>query len=271
LLAVIFANEYAVMAAAKLSVWIFHALACLGVKFSPLRHGVALTRHSFMSGEELIQACADSNDGEAWEEFIGRFRRPISLSILRIAHQWGGTPQQLVDDLVQETYLKLCADKCRLLLRFASQHPEAVNGYIKAIAVNVAHDHFKSLHSQKRGLGEAAQLSEDVEPHAQSGDLGGQGAMERQVLLGQIDRCLETCSEGSERERDRLIFWLYYQQGMSAKAIAALPTVGLTAKGVESALFRLTRLVREQIVGLRSQTSISQQPGEKGFRPAESY
>ena len=95
--------------------------------------------------------------------------------------------------------------------------------------------------------------------------------MEREVLLKQIDRCLETCSEGSDQERDCLIFWLYYQQGMSAKAIAALPTVGLTAKGVESAIFRLTRLVREQIAGLRSQTSVSPQPSEKGFRPAESY
>ena len=183
----------------------------------------------------------------------------------------GSIPQQVVDDLVQETYLKLCADKCRLLREFAVQHPEAVLGYIKTIAVNVAHDHFKALHSQKRGSGETGQLLEDVEPPAQSGDLGGQAAMERQVLLKEIDRCLETCSEGSDQERDRLIFWLYYQQGMSAKAIAALPTVGLTAKGVESAIFRLTRLVREQLTGLRSQTSASPQPGEKGFRPAESY
>ena len=95
--------------------------------------------------------------------------------------------------------------------------------------------------------------------------------MERQVLLKEIDRCLETCSEGPDKERDRLIFWLYYQQGMSAKAIAALPTVGLGAKGVESAILRLTRLVREQLAGLRSQTSESPLPGEKGFRPAESY
>jgi RNA polymerase sigma-70 factor (ECF subfamily) len=224
-----------------------------------------------MSAEELIQACAESNDGAAWEEFVFRFHRPISLSILRIAYQWGGTPQQIVDDLVQETYLKLCADKCRLLRDFAVQHPEAVAGYIKTIAVNVAHDHFKSLHSQKRGSGETSQLLEDVEPQARSGDLGGQAAMEREVLLKQIDRCLETCSEGPDQERDRLIFWLYYQQGMSAKAIAALPTVGLTAKGVESAIFRLTRLVREQIAGLRPQTSGSTQLGEKGFRPAESY
>jgi RNA polymerase sigma-70 factor (ECF subfamily) len=224
-----------------------------------------------MSAEELIHACAESNDGPAWQEFVARFHRPISLSILRIAYQWGSIPSQVVDDLVQETYLKLCADKCRLLQEFAVQHPEAVLGYMKTIAVNVAHDHFKSLHSQKRGSGETGQLQEDFDPQAQTGDLGGQVAMERQVLLREIDRCLETCSEGSDKERDRLIFWLYYQQGMSAKAIAALPTVGLGAKGVESAILRLTRLVREQIAGFRSQTSVSPQPGEKGFRPAESY
>jgi RNA polymerase sigma-70 factor, ECF subfamily len=224
-----------------------------------------------MSAEELIRTCAESNDGAAWEEFVVRFRRSISLSVLRIVYLWGGLPQQVVDDLVQETYLKLCADKCRSLLDFSVQHPDAVLGYIKTIAVNVAHDHFKSLHSQKRGSRETIQLQADFDPQAQSRDLGGQAAMELDVLLKEIDSCLETCSEGPDKERDRLIFWLHYQQGMSAKAIAALPTVGLTAKGVESAILRLTRLVREEIVGLRSQTSESPQPSEKGFRPAESY
>src|ERR1700721_3780946 len=104
-----------------------------------------------MSVEELIRACAESNDGAAWQEFITRFQRPISLSVLRTACQWGEIPQQVVDDLVQETYLKLCVDKCRLLLDFAMRNPEAVTGYIKTIAINVARDHFKSLHSQKRG------------------------------------------------------------------------------------------------------------------------
>jgi RNA polymerase sigma-70 factor (ECF subfamily) len=224
-----------------------------------------------MSAEELIRACAELGDGAAWQEFVRRFHRPVSLSIVRTAYQWGVIPQQVVDDLVQETYLKLCADKCRLLRDFALQHPDAVTGYIKTIAVNVAHDHFKSFHSQKRGSGEIIQLLEDVEPPAQSGDMGGQAAIEREVLLKQIDHYLETCSEGPDQERDRVIFWLYYQQGMSAKDIAALPTVGLTAKGVESAIFRLTRMVREQVAGLRYQASVSSQPGEKGFRPAESY
>jgi RNA polymerase sigma-70 factor, ECF subfamily len=230
-----------------------------------------LARHSSTSGEQLIRACAESNDGAAWEEFVSRFHRAISLSVIRTAYQWGEIPQRVVDDLVQETYLKLCADRCRLLRDFAIEHPEAVAGYIKTIAVNVAHDHFKSLHSQKRGSGETAQLLEDVDPQAQSGSLGSQKAMEREVLLKEIDHCLGTCSEGPDQERDRLIFWLYYQQGMSAKAIAALPTVGLTAKGVESAISRLTRLVREQLAGLRTQPPGSPRPDEKGFRPAESY
>jgi len=224
-----------------------------------------------MSAAELIQACAEFNDGEAWTEFVARFHRPISLSILRISYQWDRIPQQVIDDLVQETYLKVCADRCRLLRDFASEHPDAVSGYIRTIAVNVARDYFKSRHSQKRGTAEASQFQEGLEPEARNGSPGGQDAIERQVLLAEIDRCLETCSEVPDRERDRLIFWLHYRQGMSAKAIATLPTVGLTAKGVESAIFRLTRLVREQIAGLRSQTSISQQPDEKGFRPAESY
>jgi RNA polymerase sigma-70 factor (ECF subfamily) len=224
-----------------------------------------------MSEEQLIRACAESNDGTGWEEFVSRFHRPISLSIVRVANQWGALPQQIVDDLVQDTYIKLCVNKCRQLQEFAIEHPDAVLGYVKTIAANVAHDHFKSLHSQKRGSGATGQLLEDVESPAPSGNLGGQAAIERQVLLKEIDSCLETCSEGAYKERDRLIFWLYYQQGMSAKAIAGLPTVGLGAKGVESAILRLTRLVREQLTGLRSQTSESPRSGEKGFRPAESY
>jgi hypothetical protein len=44
--------------------------------------------------------------------------------------------------------------------------------------------------------------------------------------------------------RDYTIFWLYYREGMTAKAIAGVSSIGLTVKGVESTLLRLTRLVR---------------------------
>src|SRR5579864_8958777 len=97
-----------------------------------------------MSAEDLIRACTELNDGAAWTELVARYRRPISLSIIRAADQWGQAPQEIVDDLVQETFLKLCADRCCLLLEFTVQHPEAVAGYIKTIALNVARDYFKA-------------------------------------------------------------------------------------------------------------------------------
>jgi RNA polymerase sigma-70 factor (ECF subfamily) len=213
-----------------------------------------------MSEEELIRACAEGNDGAAWDEFVFRFQKSISLSIKRTACQWGKDPVQFVDDLLQETYLKLCADRCRLLLEFSRQHSaEAVLGYIKTIAINVTHDHFKSLHSQKRGAGETDQLHENLDPAAQRGSFGGQEAMEREVFLQQVHDKLQNCAAGSNQERDCLIFWFYYLQGMSAKAIAALATIKLTAKGVEAVIFRLTRCVREHLGNLGTTDSAEAQ------------
>jgi RNA polymerase sigma-70 factor (ECF subfamily) len=227
------------------------------VKFGPLNWGMVLKRHSSMTVVELIRACAQTNDGEAWEEFVVRFQRPISLSIKYTACQWGKDQLQFVDDLLQETYLKLCADKCRRLLEFAEQHPDedAVLRYIKTIAINIAHDHFKSLHSLRRGGGNTDQLLEDFEPVAQSSSHGGPDAMERQVLLKQIDRLLQNCAAGAHQDRDCLIFRFYYLQGISAKAIAALAIIKLTAKGVESVIFRLTRCVQEHLGGPVTQNS----------------
>jgi RNA polymerase sigma-70 factor (ECF subfamily) len=203
-----------------------------------------------MSAVELVRACAELGDGAAWEEFVARFQRPIGLSITRTACKWGKEPAQCVDDLLQEVYYKLWADKCRLLLQFAQQHSdEAVLGYIKTIAINAAHDHFKSLHSQKHGAGETDQLHEEFEPAAQSGSFGGPEAMDREIFLKQVDEQLQDCAAGTNQERDCLIFWFYYLQGMSAKAIAALATIKLTVKGVEAVIFRLTRCIREHLGG----------------------
>lgn len=224
-----------------------------------------------MSEGELIRACAEGIDAAAWDEFVRRFHRPISLSVIRIAYQWGEIPQRIVEDLVQDTYLKLCANKCHQLLRFAEQHPDNVLGYIKTIAANVAHDHFKSHHSQKRGSGEISQLGEDSDPKAEPSRPGGSEAIEREVLFKQIDECVESCLEGPDRDRDRTIFWLYYQQGMTAKDIAALPTIELSPKGVESVIVRIIRLVRERMAHMQIQVESKPAHGEKGFLPAESY
>ncbi len=201
-----------------------------------------------MSDLELVQACAESDDA-AWEEFVRRFNRPISLSILRISRKFGHGPGQVVEDLVQDTYVKLCADHCRHLLEFAiaNPDPDKILGYIKTIAANVARDYFKSQYSQKKGGGKAQESLAEIDPKADANCLGGEAEIERRIRRKEIDDCAVNCTAGPQQERDLLIFRLYYWVGMTAKEIAALPEIGLGEKGVESVLHWITRTVQERM------------------------
>ena len=71
-------------------------------------------------------------------------------------------------------------------------------------------------------------------------------AIQRTVLFSEIDRMLQAAPD-SITERDRTIFWLYYLQGLTADEIAALPATDLSAKGVESALRRVTTWLKKQM------------------------
>jgi RNA polymerase sigma-70 factor, ECF subfamily len=228
-----------------------------------------VARYSSISTIELISICAMSRESAAWEEFVKRFHRPIGLSVVRTAKQWGVVQQQVIQDLVQETYVRLWSDGCRHLLEFGAEHPDALSGYIKTIAANLTRDHFKHHHSKKRGSGAYEESVEKVEPHASEQTFGSPSLVERQILLKEIDQYLKECSVGPEQERDRQMFWFYYQHGLSAKAIAALPMIALSEKGVESALSKLTHLVRDRIAAQRLRTLKTKD--QKGFQAAESY
>jgi DNA-directed RNA polymerase specialized sigma subunit len=69
--------------------------------------------------------------------------------------------------------------------------------------------------------------------------------------LKEIDEHLQRCLTGTDQQRDRTIFWLYFRQGMSTKEIASLPTIGLGAKGVGSVIERLKHSIRNQILGIQ--------------------
>lgn len=194
-----------------------------------------------------------------------RFNRLISVVVLRTARTWGDDSKSILEDLIQETYVKLCSDGCRLLRDFRFDHPNAIFGYIKVVAANVARDHFKSIHAEKRSADKGAlEIDSAVQNLADVG--AGQPAIEREILLNEIDATLRTGTSGQNAERDRLIFWLHYRQGLSARAIASLPSISLTTKGVESTLLRLTRLVRAKV----SASEVSGPGAGKGLRSAES-
>jgi RNA polymerase sigma-70 factor (ECF subfamily) len=159
--------------------------------------------------------------------------------------RYGPANPALTDDLVQETYLRLCRDNCRVLHSFEARHDEAIFGYLKVIATSVALDHFRGRATLKR-------RAEVAEGPGQPEASASAAAIEQAALLKQLEQHLAA----SESERDRSIFWLYYKQGYTAKDIAAIPGLGLSQKGVESCIFRLTRVLRS--------TVMAKSGGEKG-------
>src|SRR6267154_193894 len=197
--------------------------------------------YTAISSEDLVIACLQSGSEPAWAEFVRRFHPLVGSVVLRLARQWGEASPQLIDDLIQETYLKLCAERLHLLESFKSRHKGAIYAYIKVFTANLVHDHFKNAHSQKRGGGTSL-TSIDRPDTVQTlpAAISSPAILERDILIRQIDACLQGVISGPESERDRRIFWLYYRVGLAASAIAALPTIALSTKGVESTLLRLT-------------------------------
>jgi RNA polymerase sigma-70 factor (ECF subfamily) len=208
------------------------------------------TRYSSLSLQDIICLCAGPRDDEAWEEFVSRVGKPISLTVMRTASLWGEASRALVEDLTQTTYLKLWQDGCRLLRDFAIQHPEGILGYIKKTAANATHDYFKHGHSQSSGGGNPHVSTSDVDLEAGKEVHGSQEKIAFGVFLNEIDDHLKRSLTGPDQERDRMIFWLYFRQGMSTKEIASLPAIGLSTKGVGSVIERLKYCIREQIVGV---------------------
>jgi len=191
---------------------------------------------------------------------------------LRTARHWGEVSPQIVDDLVQETYLKLCCDSCRLLREFESRHPDAIYGFLKVVTANVVHDHFKAVRATKRGAGKEGEPLDRVQDTSVPRRAGSADAVEREVLLKEIDACLCERELGPRGARDRAIFWLYYRQGLTARAIATLPWIGLTTKGVESTILRLTNAVRNYLFHSRAEYKLkTRESNSVGFRPKESF
>ena len=202
------------------------------------------------SVNDLAKACACSADAAEWGEFLRRCTPLASLAVMRIARMWvTNASAATVDDIVQEVFLKLCEQERRILRDFEPRGEDSFFGLLRMVASSVANDYFRRIYSEKRG-GKVVTMTlvEDaaVFPVASTHE---SGRMHRSVLMAQLDDKLRS-APGIISERDRSVFWLYYLQGLTAEEIARLSAAGLTPKGVESALRRVAKWLREEI-GLR--------------------
>jgi RNA polymerase sigma-70 factor, ECF subfamily len=202
-----------------------------------------------MPTDQLIQACTTTQPEAAWEEFMRRYHPLITAAAVRVARKWGEGEPEEIDDVVQEIYLKFCADRGRILVSFRSEQPDGIFGYIKVVATNAARDFFRRKAATKRGAALTYTLTRMAEHVPIPSDL------EQRLTLLELHRLLKVATNTDNGPRDRLIFQLYYREGLTARGISELPGINLNPKGVEGVLHRLVKAVRDAATNTQEMTA----------------
>jgi RNA polymerase sigma-70 factor, ECF subfamily len=195
----------------------------------------------------LARICAYSAQAPEWDEFVRLVWPVIALAARRVSAVWGDRSEGTINEIVQEVFVKLCEDERRILREFDDRGNDSFLKLMRMITASVGTDHFRRLRAEKRG---GRSHSVPLDPHVDAEDVSdakATAAVEWPSLMAQLDGLMKLFPE-TITARDRTIFWLYYRQGLTAEAISRISAIGLGTKGVESALQRVTRLLRHTIV-----------------------
>ena len=184
---------------------------------------------------ELLQVCLDSGGEDAWSEFLSKIQGPIAAVISRTLGKM--SQRSTVDDLIQNTWVKLFDNDKAALRRIRNEHENSIYAYVRSAAFHMAHDHI-------RGLVPDVSLEELVSFEPTNSKWTN---VFKDLRRDEVDRCLKTLSSDPNFERDYTIFWLYYEQGYSARETSELPRFSLSESGVEGVLLRLTRYVKGRL------------------------
>jgi len=205
-------------------------------------------KYAQMSNRKLLAECLENRQSEAWLEFVRRFLPVISAEIARVARQYNHYSEDIVKDVTGSVYLKLCNNQFASLRNLRLEHENSLFRYLQLVAFSVAHDFFKKLLPEL----DADEPKDDLIIPNQTGSVE---QIERAISLNEIQRAVEKATRGGNAQRDRAIFSLHYFQGFSTSAIARLPGINLTSKGVESVISRLSIAVRNTLTSDKKTSS----------------
>jgi RNA polymerase sigma-70 factor (ECF subfamily) len=204
---------------------------------------IRLLEEGSKSNEARLREFLENRKSAPWGDIIRIFWRPIASAIVKTLRRYDDVDPDEVDELIQETYLRVCANDYRLLRETRADRPEQLFAFVQAIATTTTLDRYRNITTKRRG-GDSTVIPIDSSVAEEGDSSNAERKLTRDLLLAQIDRQLQNYDR-----RDRQIFWLYYRQGFTAKDIAAIPAFGLSPKGVESAIHRLTSEIRRVFSG----------------------
>ncbi|MGH9320900.1 MAG: RNA polymerase sigma factor [Vicinamibacteria bacterium] len=224
-----------------------------------------------LSNRDLVDGLLGAGPAEPfWKEFVSRFQGRIRFSVLRSFQTEAqrnpgldtGPTRDAVLDLSQDVFVKLLESDRRALTRFRGRSEHSIYTYLNTIAVNLVRDHFKKLRAQKTPKAPASLsnlVQHEQESNAPSYDQalvsdgpGPERYVASQELRERMASTVEASSpQGATGRRDRLIFRLYFIEGLTVGEIAAIPAIALSTSGVEKCIRRIREALREELVAGR--------------------
>ena len=191
-----------------------------------------------LSLRDLVKYCLDSRDNAGWEEFLQRTRRYIEGILFNRFRSWRPS-SDLIADLRQEVYTKLLNNNARLLRSFEGDNDGQLFNYISKTVHSVAADYCRRIKTIP--IIESIDEEGYREPQAKE-MLHSRTEMQERWYL--IEECLDRMESGEE---ERVIFYLFYRQGYSAREIGELSSIQLPTRKVENILWRLVRGIRAEL------------------------
>jgi RNA polymerase sigma factor (sigma-70 family) len=208
-----------------------------------------------------MSACAKNRqDFALWSEFLRRITPKVRCFIRGTLRQSLGNPATSPyhafipggaqeNDLFQNTVLRLVENDCAAMKRFSGDKEEEVLAYLAVITRSVVRDSMRRELAYRRPSGHVAMQCLPVTSDRPSGIARAveRPAAERELLSREIKELSERafhCSTNQHPVRDRLIFQLYYYDGLSADQIARCEGVRLSKRRVQDVLARLTERLR---------------------------
>jgi RNA polymerase sigma-70 factor (ECF subfamily) len=194
-----------------------------------------------LTDEELVRLLLATRDedlrADLWVEFWRRFYHPVVVLTVRrrIVRRTRRAEPALVEDLAQETFIKICKPDFKVLRNFEFRHENALRALLKVMAAHVVEDYFR----QHKIVPEP--LDFDTADRTDFRD-----EVERRRQIEKIENCLQQLADKPNFPRDHKAFWLYYRDGLTALSISQIPDLGFNGvKGVESALLRMIKFLRQ--------------------------
>lgn len=219
-----------------------HPKLVKGVRISSTSHFTMDLKN--LSIRDLLDHCLRTNDETGWNEFVERLQPTIAGVVYRrLSHRSRPDPG-LVQDLVQDTFLKLFDKDKAALKKFEWRHENAIYGYAKVIARRVVQDY----EPRPEDGGDEFEKAMEVTPSSET-DLSDK------VQCAEFERCVEKLGADP---MDKDIFRFRYRYCYSAREIGEMPGINLPVKRVETILARLLRQVRAEIKRGRGSSASSE-------------